>query len=338
MQTFEGETADEVWRKAVDQFRHNRGTRPQTSRAGRTSELLHSAFVIQNPTQRWVTSRRPAISVAFAIVEAVGVLSGRREASFFNYWNPILPKYAGHVKDYDGAYGFRLRHSFGSDQLERAYLALRNEPDSRQVVLHIWDPTLDLPTVEGRPAAGDVPCNVCSMLKIRDGKLDWTQVLRSNDLFLGVPYNFVQFTTLQEVIAGWLGLRVGSYTHIADSLHIYDSDLARIFDYKAEAPILSGDSLSLEKPPFDHVLESLVKCIDDLVRPSLTQADILSLTEQELPPGYKNLLVVVAAEAARKRGWPGLTSEVMARCTNPALNRLWASWVRRKGGASTPAR
>jgi len=75
----------------------------------------------------------------------------------------------------------------------------------------------DFPDEEGRPASQDILCNVLSMLKIRDGRLEWTQVMRSNDLFRGVPYNFVQFTVLQEVIAGWLGLEVGAYDHVSDS-------------------------------------------------------------------------------------------------------------------------
>jgi len=82
--------------------------------------------------------------------------------------------YTGPGKRYHGAYGHRLWCWFGFDQLERTYLALKNNPDSRQVVLHIWDPKIDLPDEEGRPAAPDVPCNVLSMLKVRDGKLEWT--------------------------------------------------------------------------------------------------------------------------------------------------------------------
>ena len=63
------------------------------------------------------------------------------------------------------------------------------------------------------------------MLKVRDGALEWTQILRSNDVFRGLPYNFVQFTMMQEIMAGWLNLRVGSYNQLSDSLHIYDSDI-----------------------------------------------------------------------------------------------------------------
>ena len=80
---------------------------------------------------------------------------------------------------------------------------------------------VDLPDLDGSPANEDIPCNVLAMLKVRDGALHWTQVMRSNDLFLGLPYNIVQFTMLQEVLAGWLGVRVGPYNVVIDSLHVY---------------------------------------------------------------------------------------------------------------------
>lgn len=336
MQTFEGETADLVWRMAADQFRSERGTSSQSSRAGATSEILQAAFVIRNPTQRWVTSRRPALSVAFAIVEAVGILAGRRDALFFNYWNPSLPKYAGRVDQYPGAYGFRLRHHFGFDQLDRAYLALKGNQNSRQVVLQIWDPTVDLPTSEGKPTSEDVPCNICSMLKIRSGKLEWTQIIRSNDLFRGVPYNFVQFTSLQEVMAGWLGLQVGSYTQIADSLHVYESDLSNGLDYETGEYVASADSLCLPKPVFDIVLQDLVERTSDLTQHDLTRMKIQSVLEEEhLPLSYRNLLTVIAADGARRRGWPDLATEIMAGCTNPVLNELWKNWMSRKAHETT---
>lgn len=63
------------------------------------------------------------------------------------------------------------------------------------------------------------------MFNIRDGRLDWTQIIRSNDIFLGLPHNLVQFTTLHEVMAGWLGVQMGSYNQLSNSLHLYEKDL-----------------------------------------------------------------------------------------------------------------
>src|SRR5215216_3434661 len=237
MRLFEGRTADEAWSRAATAFLVEGEAQEQASRAGPTREILHAAFAIRNPLERWVLARRPTINPAFAIAETVWILAGRDDSALPNHWNPELPKYTGPGERYHGAYGHRLRRRFGLDQLERAYIAHKNNPDSRQVVLQNWDPKIDLPDEEGRPAAQDVPCNVLSMLKVRKGRLEWAQVMRSNDLFRGVPYNFVQFTVLQEVMAGWLSLEVGAYDHVSDSLHVYEGDFEALkgFDTRVQA-------------------------------------------------------------------------------------------------------
>ena len=88
--------------------------------------------------------------MAFALAEVVWIMRGRNDSAFLNYFNRQLPLRAGHGATYNGAYGQRLRAAFGFDQLERAYLALRHNPNSRQVVLQIWNPQRDLPDQTGR--------------------------------------------------------------------------------------------------------------------------------------------------------------------------------------------
>lgn len=157
MQAFEGESASEVWRKAVDMLKSQRGT-CQTSRAGDTYEIIPAAFTISDPRRRWVISRQPAISVAFALVEVIGIIAGRQDSGYLNYFNPALPKYAGRGTTFHGAYGYRLRTNFALDQMKRAADVLSNSPDSRQVIMQIWDPRLDLPQSDGRSQSEDTRC------------------------------------------------------------------------------------------------------------------------------------------------------------------------------------
>src|SRR3712207_1347251 len=92
------------------------------------------------------------------------------------------------------------------DQLRGADAALRHDRTSRQVVLQIWDAGQDMP--DPGPRSRDIPCTIASHLLVRNDRLDWLQVMRSNDFVWGLPYNIVQFTTLQEIMAGWLGVEV----------------------------------------------------------------------------------------------------------------------------------
>lgn len=328
MPMFESETADGVWLHAVEELKERAALPLQEGRGGNTCEVLHAVLQVSNPRERWVVSRSPGLSVAFAIVEVIGILNGRRDSGYLNFFNPRLPKFAGNGSLYHGAYGFRLRENVGFDQLDRAYQALRSNPDGRQVVLQIWDSSKDFPTSSGAPVAPDIPCNVCSMLKVRNNRLEWVQVMRSNDLFKGLPYNFVQFTTLQEVMAGWIGVDLGSYSHFSDSLHVYDNEIDLAFgSFRRPAPP-NGDSLALPKDASDAIWAEMNHRVDKLVTGALSDEEFSRMGILDgAPQAFTNLMSIVVADSARRRGRIEVAQSAADCCTNPLLKMLWARWV-----------
>jgi thymidylate synthase len=330
--TIAADTADEAWSKAATRFERDEDVLRQESRIGNTLELLHAIISIDDPRQRWVLSRQPAINPAFAIAEVVWILNGRNDAAFINHWNPALPRFAGHGDTYYGAYGYRLRSNLGIDQLERAWGALSANSASRQIVLQIWDSRLDLPSKDGQPRSPDIPCNICSMLKLREGRLEWMQVLRSNDLFLGVPHNLVQFTTLQEVFAGWLGVGLGQYHQLSDSLHIYERDRAHVRNRTEPTNIRNSDSLMLPKAESDAVWHELDRHMTRLVEaPSVDLRTWKHMVAAiDAPQPFLNLWTIVAGDDARRRGWLDEAQELVSDCTNPLLRQAWMNWVERK--------
>jgi thymidylate synthase len=275
------------------------------------------------------------MSVPFALVEVVGILAGRRDTSYLNFFNPRLPNYSGEGETYPGAYGYRLRQHFGMDQLERVCEALAKNTQSRQAVLQIWDPQVDMPHVDGSPRSGDVPCNVCSMLKIRDGRLFWTQVMRSNDLFRGTPYNFIQFTTLQEVLAGWLGIGLGRYTHLSDSLHIYERDAAHLESLSALEIPGSQDDLRLPVQASQTAWKTLNDAVDQLIIPGLTERGVEEVAMFPITMPMRNLLLIICADSARRRGFGDLAAQLSTQCTNPVLSLGWRRWADRKSRRAT---
>jgi thymidylate synthase len=327
---YSADNADDVWKKAAGALLDGGVARSQESRLGKTRELLHCALSIANPRARWVLSREPAINPAFAIVESLWILTGRNDAHLVNFWNPALPRFAGSSETYDGAYGHRLRNQFNVDQIEAAYKTLAANPGSRQVVMQIWDPRTDMPSSDGSPATQNVPCNLSSILKIRDGRLEWLQILRSNDVFRGLPYNIVQFTILQEIMAGWLGVELGTYNHISDSLHLYESDLPA-FRIKDEVPINDcGEGLALPKEVFDPLLKLLMSYLERLASSDLTQKEFdLICSDPTIPVGYNDLLLIAAADSARRREWKAKQYKSGMLCQNHALRNAWEAWAKR---------
>ena len=324
---FEGTTADQVWRDIAGHF--NRDCESvQASRAGLTHEILHAAICICDPIQRWVLSRNPPINLAFAIAEVIWLVNGHNDSRFLSFWNTRLPRFAGEGPTFHGAYGYRLRSHLGLDQLDRAFHALRNNPDGRQVVLQIWDSVVDFPDRNGAAVAPDVPCNIVSLLKVRDNRLEWTQVMRSNDAFLGLPYNFVQFTYLQEILAGWLGLRIGSYNHVSDSLHVYSNDIDKLRSLDLVEAAANGDRLSLGWAESKEVFERLNVSAREMTSESLTEDRLRTMITSSIgPEAYQNMLLLLAAEAARRRSWESVRDEAADLCTNSAMTQMWERWL-----------
>lgn len=324
---FEGASADDVWEKATTAIT-DQGT-GLDSRGGSSRELLHVALQVSDPRQRWVSRRRESMNVAFAIAEVIWILGGRNDSAFLNYFNRQLPKFAGTGPIYDGAYGERLRTRFDVDQVRTAALSLQANPTSRQVVLSIWDPKTDLPHQDGIPRSTDVPCNVTSMLKVRNGKLDWTQVMRSNDVYLGLPHNLVQFTMIQEVVAGWADLGLGTYSHWSDSLHIYDRNATETpTRFSAQELPKNTDNLSISLSKFDDFWPE-VEAIANMVTDPSVEGDALErrLDQAGIPEAWENPLRILIAEGRRRRGErPDVTIKGLS---NPVLSELWRLWLAR---------
>ena len=350
MLTFEGATADEAWRQAVARLRSEAPF--QESRDQPTRELIHATFTLQDPRQRIVFSR--PINPAFAIAEVIWILAGANDLDFLRFWNPRMRQFSDDDLTLRGAYGFRLgsqpqlapevaqtlRHvardaaEERQDQLRGAYEALRTTPHSRQVVLQIWDRRSDLPAPT--PRSKDIPCNLVSHLLVRNGKLEWLQVMRSNDLIWGTPYNFIQFTTLQEIIAGWLGIEVGTYNHVSDSLHVYERHWRELeqasFD-QGDLPVNRADARVLTYSAWETLWAQLVETTIALAHQ--TQPGDLLATAQAtsaMPPAYQQWVWLLAAEALRRRNYPAEARDA-AQQAGPYWGQSWRQWAAQAPGS-----
>lgn len=118
---------------------------------------------------------------------------------------------------FHGAYGSRI-----GQQMHDVIRKLKDDPNTRQAVVTLWDPYLD-----NSSGWMDYPCTVMLQFEIRNGRLCMTTVMRSNDAWLGLPYDLFQFTQLQLTLNNALDMNdpPGMYRHIALSLHIYERDI-----------------------------------------------------------------------------------------------------------------
>lgn len=211
------------------------------SRNGDTFERNPGVFNIETPRRRLVTCVGRPINVAFALAEVLWILQGRQDVTMLKFYNSRIDQWSDDGLSFNAPYGYRLRSTHGHDQIEDIVRTLIASPESRQAVLSVWH----APSDRGwDPAEGTAPdgstsddewggywdphvtadraCNVLAQPLIRDGIMTWLQVVRSNDLIWGVPYNFMQWMHMHEYIARRVGAEVGPYTHVSNSLHVYD--------------------------------------------------------------------------------------------------------------------
>lgn len=237
MRNFEG-TVNQVYPQVVHAIMDTGAEVP--SRNGPTKEI-HPCFIgIRNPLQRLVTSWGRPVNVAFALAEVLWILQGRDDVAMLKHYNKRIDTWSDDGEVFNAPYGRRLRFTHGFDQIGDVVRTLRADPDSRQAVLNVWHPPsdrgyepMDPPVfaVEGDPESeqmvqhktADRACNMLCHLMIREGALNWLQVVRSNDVIWGLPYNLMQWSHLQEYIAGLVGVPVGKLYWLSDSMHMYGS-------------------------------------------------------------------------------------------------------------------
>ena len=92
----------------------------------------------------------------------------------------------------------------------------------------------------------------------------------------------------------------------------------------------NGDRLGLSKVDSDVVLRKVMDTADSLTSPQLTTTMFRHLcATDELPEGYRNLVLIMAADAARRRNWNAEKDHAASQCTNPVLQAAWDQWKQR---------
>jgi thymidylate synthase len=193
------------------------------SRLDETLEIRGMCVEVADPRNRLVTSWCRPVNVAFALAEVLWILGGRNDVETLEFYNSQIKEYSDNGTTFNAAYGQRLRSVYGHDQIEDVYRALAENPETRQATLVITCPAFDRNYEANgeKRQTKDRACNLISHLLIRDGALQWMQVIRSNDALWGTPYNWMQFMHLQEYFAARLGVGIGAFTYVAHSFHIY---------------------------------------------------------------------------------------------------------------------
>lgn len=159
---------------------------------------------------------RPHVAAA----ELAWSLLGVKDADFIQQYSKMWSKFTNEKNEVEAAYGYRWKRHFGRDQLFEAMDQLQKNKSSRQLVVMAWDPRSDGLTNEGK--IKNVPCPMGFQLNVDlNDTLHLTVFMRSSDLVVGLPYDYMFYDQLAVAIANEMGLKKTEITIFSANSHIY---------------------------------------------------------------------------------------------------------------------
>ncbi len=224
--------ADRAWIRDLEHvFKYGNKVSPRGMQVYET--LAHRSIVsMKNPI---IMNKHRKLGYKFMAAEAAWILSGDDRVSTIAPYSNDISKFSDNGENFFGAYGPKVKQ-----QIEYVIATLLNDISSRQAVINIWR--------ENPGPTRDVPCTLSLQFIVRLGKLHCVASMRSSDLWLGHPYDIVNFSAISFTVLLQLKalfkdqftgtLELGNLFLTAGSKHIYDRnapDVANIIDMYGHA-------------------------------------------------------------------------------------------------------
>ena len=191
-------------------------------------ECINAITVIKDPTRNIMKNKIRKLPMRYAIGEMLWYMSGNNSLKEIQKYSKGWDRMSDDGVTVNSNYGYCIKYKFGFDQWEFVKNELKKNPNSRRAVIHIKEAS--------DKDSKDINCTVCLQFFIRNNKLYMTTYMRSNDLWMGFPYDVFQFTNMQVLMSMELGVELGTYTHIAGSLHLYKRNLVKV-DEHCDSPL-----------------------------------------------------------------------------------------------------
>lgn len=141
----------------------------------------------------------------------------------------IWDEWADENGDLGPVYGKQWRDWQGHDQIQSVLDTLKNNPDSRRMLVSAWN-------VSELPQMALMPCHALFQFYVADGRLSCQLYQRSADLFLGVPFNIASYALLTEMIAAQTSLEAGEFIWTGGDVHLYNNHLEQAKIQLARTP------------------------------------------------------------------------------------------------------
>ncbi len=187
---------------------------------GDTKALFNVGFYMTDPKDRKIINKERGWSEEYAEAEWQWYLSGDPNISRLGDIYGKIPEIWKRMADDEGNvnsnYGYQWERS---DQLRKVVADLKENPETRQAAISIYD------AKEKAAYQQDTPCTYAVQFTIVNNRLDMCVTMRSNDLWYGFCNDQYQFSKLQEMVSKQLDIETGVYYHFAHNMHLYNNKI-----------------------------------------------------------------------------------------------------------------
>lgn len=126
----------------------------------------------------------------------------------------------------DGKFGYNYPERFARyDQIKRIIERIKEDPDSRQLFLAVYDPS----DIQHMGGVSRVPCTIGYQIQIRNNLLHLTYIQRSCDFATHFNNDVYLAVKMQKYLSEQTGYKVGRFTHFIMSLHLFKKDGKGVF-------------------------------------------------------------------------------------------------------------
>jgi len=202
-------------------------------------------------------------------VEMIWFLKGDTNVRYLNdYGVRIRDAWADKDGNLGPVYGKQWVRWAGPDgkainQIERLVNGIRTNPDSRRHIVNAWN-------VSDLSRMALPPCHMFYQFYVGNGRLSCQLYVRSNDLFLGAPFNIAEYALLVHMIAAQCDLDPGELVYTIGDAHIYANHMDQIEEQLTREPF-PLPTLRLRRRPisiFDYEYEDF-EVVDYRYHPSI---------------------------------------------------------------------
>lgn len=120
-------------------------------------------------------------------------------------------------------------HKDGIDQLKVALKMIKENPNSRRIIVSAWNPQ------QLKDMALE-PCHMMFQFQVDNGKLNLLWYQRSVDSFLGLPFNIASYAVLTMLFAKATNLEPGDLVFSGGDTHIYNNHIQQVVEQTQRAP------------------------------------------------------------------------------------------------------